>query len=86
MADSSSDLRGIKQGIAMLAACIVQTMNESNPSFQERFLERLGRAYREVKDNAERDVLQEMELLSWTRELLTGFNVISGQGKPFLSE
>lgn len=34
----------------------------------------------------EGDVRQEMELLSWTREYLTGFSQITGQGKPFLDE
>jgi hypothetical protein len=27
-----------------------------------------------------------LELLSWTRELLTGWSLSTGQGKPFLSE
>jgi hypothetical protein len=30
-------------------------------------------------------VRHELELLSWTRSLLTGFNLITGQGKPFLA-
>jgi hypothetical protein len=46
----------------------------------------LGRAYREFKDNTDGDVIQELELLSWTREYLTGWNNITGQGKPFLSD
>jgi hypothetical protein len=27
-----------------------------------------------------------LELLNWTRELLTGWNPIQGQGKPFLED
>jgi len=84
MPEKTNDLHHAKTGVAILVTCVVQTLNESNPTFQERFLNRLGRAYRELKDNTEGDVVQEMELLSWTRELLTGFNFISGQGKPFL--
>jgi len=79
-----SNLHRAKRGVAILATCIVQTLNESDPSFQERFLERLGHAYRELKDNTDGDVIQEMELLSWTREYLTGWNMITGQGEPFL--
>lgn len=79
-----SDLHRAKRGVAMLATCIVQTLNESDPTFKDRFLERLGRAYREVKDNMDGDVRQEMELLNWTREYLTGFNLVTGQGEPFL--
>jgi hypothetical protein len=43
-------------------------------------------AYRELKDNTDGPVQQEMELLSWTRSLLTGFDIVGGQGKPFLSD
>ena len=32
----------------------------------------------------DRSVKQDLELLSWTRELLTGWNFVTGQGKPFL--
>jgi hypothetical protein len=39
---------------------------------EDRFLERLSRGYRELKDNSEGDVIQEIALLSWTREYLTG--------------
>ena len=81
-----SDLHRAKRGVATLIACVVQTQNESDPSFEKRFLERLSRAYRELKDNSEGDVRQEMELLSWTRELLTGFSQIHGQGKKFLED
>ena len=31
-----------KMAVAALVACIVQTLRESDPSFQERFLDRLG--------------------------------------------
>lgn len=87
MAEKMSDLFRAKRGVAILATVIVQTMKESDPTFESRFLERLSRAYRELKDGDGKftgDVIQEMELLSWTRELLTGFDFINGQGKPFL--
>jgi hypothetical protein len=65
-------------------ACLVQTINETDPSFQERFSAKLEEGYREFKDHTEGDVTQELELFSWTREYLTGWNMITGQGKPFL--
>lgn len=40
-----SELHKAKRGVAMLATVLVQTINESDPSFQERFLARLSRAY-----------------------------------------
>jgi hypothetical protein len=84
MSEKTTELRGAKRGVAILATCIVQTLNESDPTFQDRFLERLARAYREVKDNTDGDVVQEMELLSWTRSYLTGFDFVTGQREPFL--
>lgn len=86
MAQQLSDLDHLKKGTAALAACIVQTLNESDPSFQERFLSRLARAYGEFRDNTDGDVQNELETLAWTRTLLTGFDFVTGQGKPFLSD
>ena len=82
----SDDLAHAKNGVAILAAVLVQTLNETDSSFQRRFVERIGAAYRELKDNTDGDVIQEMELLSWTTSRLTGFDRISGQGEPFLSD
>lgn len=45
-----TDLDHAMRGTAALAACIVQTLTESDPSFQERFLERLGEAYYHFRD------------------------------------
>ncbi|MBN9346366.1 MAG: hypothetical protein J0I48_09205 [Devosia sp.] len=81
-----SDLHRAKRGVAILAACVVQTLGESDPTFERRFLGRLAAAYRELKDNSEGDVIQEMELLAWTRELLTGFDFINGQKEPWLAD
>jgi hypothetical protein len=77
------DLWQLKSGAAALATCIVKTMNESDPEFQYRFLQNLERAYSHFRDSGKenRDVL---EMLSWTRELLTGWSNVSGQGKPLL--
>jgi len=84
MTDNTTELQRAKRGVAILATCIVQTLAESDPTFQERFLSRLARGYRELKDNTKGDVIQELELLSWTRSYLTGFDHVSGQQEPFL--
>jgi hypothetical protein len=63
MTDRTTELHRAKRGAAILATCIVQTLTESDPTFQDRFLERLSRAYRELKDNTDGDVIQEKELL-----------------------
>lgn len=86
MEDKRSDLHRAKLGMTMVAACLVQTLNETDPTFQERFLKRMAAAYRELKDNTDGDVKEQMEAISWTRELLTGWDPINGQGNPFLSD
>lgn len=84
--DKTTELHRAKRGAAALTACVVQTLNESDPTFRERFLENLGRVYSEFRDNTDGDVIQELELFQWTREYLTGWSKFTGQGKPLLGE
>lgn len=35
MAEQTTELHRTKRGVAILATCIVQTLNESDPTFQE---------------------------------------------------
>jgi hypothetical protein len=61
-------------------------MKQTRPS-GDRFLDKLSWAYREFKDHPpDGDGLQELELLAWTREMVTGFGLATGQGKPFLED
>jgi hypothetical protein len=84
MTTQLSDLHRAKRGVAALVTCLVQTLNETDPSFHERFLANAEKAYYKFRDNT--DGAQELELLNWTREYLTGFKTIKGQGKPFLAD
>ena len=84
MSVQQADLDQLKSGTAVLATCIVQTLSESDPSFQMRFLEKLEQAYAQLRDDPVRGDLNTLSLLSWTRELLTGFSFAGGQGEPFL--
>lgn len=86
MTDQLSDLHLTKRGVAILATCIVQTLDESDPTYQERFLKKLKAAYHEVRDNSEHDDIPTLELLAWTRSFLTGFSHTEGQQKPFLDD
>lgn len=79
----ADDLNGAKSGTAVLVAVLVQTLNETDPSFKDRFLEKLGHAYAERRDEGN---LNELEVLSWARQLVSGFSFVSGQGKPFLED
>ncbi|WP_234838374.1 hypothetical protein [Sinorhizobium medicae] len=86
MEDKRSDLHRAKVGVSILTTCLVQTINETDPTFQERFLKKLSDAYYELRDSTDGDVIEQLELLNWTREYLTGFSPFTGQGKPFLAE
>ena len=86
MTKPDPELQHSKNGVAILAACLVQTIAEVDVTFQDRFLARLEAAYLALRDNTDGDVRNELELLTWTQTLLTGFSHVSGQGKPFLSD
>jgi hypothetical protein len=86
MANPADPLFRTKWGVAVLGACIVETINESDPTFREGFLKKLTDAYYKLRDDSQNDELQGMELLSWTREALTGFDQIKGQGEPFFRQ
>ncbi len=85
-----SDLHQSKRGVAAMIACLVQTLNETEPTFQARFLARLEAAYTELRDNpppaSTNNDEMAFETLSWVMELLTGWDTLKGQGKPFLSD
>src|SRR5260370_21125243 len=82
----------VRTGAAALVTCIVRTLHESDPTFEERFLKKLDEAYYHFRDDHDsvradgspRDVIGVLEMLSWTRELLTGWNPVLGQRPPFL--
>lgn len=74
-------LKDIKHGTAVIATCLVQTIEETHPGFTQSLLSKLGKAYGEVREEAGTD---QLELINWTRELITGWNIVSGQGRPFL--
>ena len=80
------DLFHVRRGVAVLTTCLVQTLNETDPTFQKRFLKRLERACDLLRRDTEGDVRQELELLLCAQELLTGWNWSKEQGKPFLED
>jgi hypothetical protein len=64
----TDDLIQTKFAAAYIAAAIVQTLNESDPTFRERFLQTLSKAYGSLRDQTE--TVAGLELLVWTREIL----------------
>ncbi len=70
MADQKvSDLHQTKAGVAILVAGIVQTLSQSDPSFQDRFLQNLEGPYNQLRHDAN-DWRHAQELLSWTLAIL----------------
>ena len=51
---------------------------------ERRFLKRLFRAQRALRDSTDGNVIHEMELLSWTQTLLTGSDDVTGHTEAFL--
>jgi hypothetical protein len=94
MSAQVDDLWQLKTGMAALAVCIVRTLEKSDHSFEESFLANLDRAYdhfRESKvatraDGSPREVQNVLEIMAWTRELLTGWSNVSGQREPLLPQ
>ena len=72
----------LERGPSVLIACLVQTMNGSDKSFQMRFLARLERAHTELQNDPVASP-HSVEQLVWIYELLTGMSMRSGQGVPF---
>ena len=59
----------IKMGTVILTSCMVEAISELDSTFRQRFLDRLGKAYKDVSDSVpvNKDCL---EMLSWANEIL----------------
>ncbi|QNQ62524.1 hypothetical protein IB024_01835 [Brucella sp. 6810] len=75
----------LARGTAVLATCIVKTLDEQLAGFQEKFLERLETAHQERRHEADSHA-NELELYTWVHTLLTGFSWSSGKGDPFFKD
>jgi hypothetical protein len=81
MTRPDEDLRQMKRGTAVLFATLIETLKEIDPAASDRFTDNLDKAYAKIRNDS--DNLNAVELLSWTRELVTGHSIISGGGRPF---
>ena len=59
----------IKMGTVILTSCMVEALSELDSTFRRRFLDRLGKAYKDVSDSVpvNKDCL---EMLTWANEIL----------------
>ena len=79
---TDESLRTTKNATATMLTVLVQVLEQRMPGIEAAFLERLGQAYAETRNDS--DDLNGLELMRWTQSLLTGFDFVSGQGSPFL--
>jgi hypothetical protein len=85
MAEQTKHPAPLELGAAVLVACIVQTLNESDNTLQARFLNRLERAYIALWDDP-RITIHALEQLAWTKQLLTGWSFSDNEEKAFLED
>lgn len=86
MEDKRTELMRTQVGVSILAATLVKTLNETDTTFQDRFLKNLTAAHYKLRDDTPGIVQEQMELLTCVRELITGFSHFTGQGEPFFPE
>ena len=75
-------IQNVKKATAILITCVVEAMAETDNGFKDRFLANLSDSYNKIRNDT--DDLNALELLSWTRTMITGFDHASGQNEPFL--
>jgi len=85
MADQRKHQTQLELGAAVLVSCIVQTLNESDSTFQPRFLNRLERAYSALRDDP-RMTIHAFEQLAWVKQLLTSWRFSRNEEKAFLED
>ena len=79
---TDESLKTTKNATAAMFTVLVQVLEQRMPGIESAFLERLGQAYAETKNDS--DDLNGLELMRWTQSLLSGFDLVRGQGSPFL--
>ena len=86
MGKASQETNELVKGAATLVTCIVHSLNQRDPDYRRSFLDTLSQAYGMMRDNpstGHNDL--GLQMLSYTRTLITGFNVIDGPGEQLFS-
>lgn len=76
------ELDNVKKATAMMFAALVDVIVGTDSPQAERFAEALGKIYAHIRDDS--DDLNALELVSWTRSMITGFNMEKGQQTPLM--
>lgn len=84
MPNRSEELKNVKKATAIMFAAVVSALGETNPEFKGRFVSKIEDAYAKIRNDT--DDLNALELLSWTRTMITGFDQVTGQNNPFFDD
>jgi hypothetical protein len=76
------EIQNIKKATAILITCVVDAMTSLDVDFKNQFVKNLDQSYAKIRNDT--DDLNALELLSWTRTMVTGFDLVGGQQEPFL--
>ncbi|MBB4398700.1 hypothetical protein [Bradyrhizobium sp. ERR14] len=74
------ELNNVKKATAIMFAALVKSLEEVNPGLKEAFVAKLDEGYAKIRNDT--DDLNALELLSWTRTMITGFD-LTGESKAF---
>lgn len=75
-------LQNVKKATAILMTCLVDAMAKTDEGLKDRFVANLDKSYSKIRNDT--NDLNALELLTWTRSLITGFDFSGGQKEPFL--
>ncbi|MBP1064597.1 hypothetical protein ACVI1J_006438 [Bradyrhizobium diazoefficiens] len=80
MTKKTTELDNVKKATAIMFAALVK-LEDTAPGLNEGFVVNLDTAYTKIREDS--DDLNALETISWTRSMITGFDIVSGQTKPF---
>jgi hypothetical protein len=76
------ELDNVKKATAMMFAALVDTLAGTDSPQAAQFTEALSKVYAHIRDDSAD--LNALELVSWTRSMITGFDMANGQKTPLM--
>ena len=80
MTKKTTERDNARTAAAIMFAALVK-LEDTAPGLNEGFVVNLDTAYTKIREDS--DDLNALETISWTRSMITGFDIVSGQTKPF---
>ncbi|WP_050630508.1 hypothetical protein [Bradyrhizobium viridifuturi] len=80
----TEELDNVKKATAMMIAALVDTLVGTDSKQAEIFVSNIDKLYARIRN--ESDDLNALELLTWTRTMITGFSFTEGQGTPLMKQ